>query len=71
MQEAVQAAQSLASQFHHNEITNEHFLRALLDQTDGVTRPLLEKMGISVANLYSTLNAELERRPQVHGGRSR
>ena len=68
MQEAVQAAQSVASQFHHTEITNEHFLRALLDQTDGVTRPLLEKIGISVANLYSTLNAELERRPQVHGG---
>src|SRR6267143_4033331 len=67
MQEAVQAAQSVASQFHHTEITNEHFLRALLDQTDGVTRPLLEKIGISVANLYSTLNAELERRPQAHG----
>ena len=64
----MQAAQSVASQFHHTEITNEHFLRALLDQTDGVTRPLLEKIGISVANLYSTLNAELERRPQVHGG---
>ena len=33
----------------HNqqEITNEHFLLALLDQTDGVTRPLLEKMGVA------------------------
>jgi len=39
MQEALQAAQDLASQFNQQEITNEHFLIALLDQTDGVTRP--------------------------------
>jgi ATP-dependent Clp protease ATP-binding subunit ClpB len=68
MQEAVQAAQSLASQLHHNEITNEHFLTTLLDQTDGVTRPLLEKMGVSASNVHASLHAELERRPQVHGG---
>ncbi|MEY2530278.1 MAG: ATP-dependent Clp protease ATP-binding subunit ClpB, partial [Verrucomicrobiota bacterium] len=68
MQEAVQAAQSLASQLHHNEITNEHFLTTLLDQTDGVTRPLLEKMGVSASNVHASLNAELEQRPQIHGG---
>ena len=68
MQEAVQAAQSFASQSHHNEITNEHFLLSLLDQTDGVTRPLLEKMGVPAVNLHASLNAELERRPQIHGG---
>jgi ATP-dependent Clp protease ATP-binding subunit ClpB len=67
MQEAVQAAQSFASQSHHNEITNEHFLISLLDQTDGVTRPLLEKMGVSAGNLHASLNADLERRPQIHG----
>ncbi|HJX25917.1 MAG TPA: Clp protease N-terminal domain-containing protein, partial [Chthoniobacterales bacterium] len=67
MQEAVQAAQSFASQSHHNEITNEHFLISLLDQTDGVTRPLLEKMGVSAVNLHASLNTDLERRPQIHG----
>jgi ATP-dependent Clp protease ATP-binding subunit ClpB len=67
MQEAIQAAQSLASQSHHNEITNEHFLLTLLDQTDGVTRPLLEKMGVSASNLRASLTAEIERRPQIHG----
>ena len=67
MQEAVQAAQSLASQSHHNEITNEHFFITLLDQTDGVTRPLLEKMGVPTSDLQTSLMAEVERRPQVHG----
>src|SRR6476661_8919245 len=67
MQEAMQAAQTLASEFGHQEITNEHFLVALLDQTDGVTRPLLEKMGVNVADLRSRLTRELERRPKVQG----
>ena len=49
MQEALQAAQDVASQYNQQEITNEHFLLALLDQTDGVTRPLLEKVGVAVA----------------------
>ena len=47
MQEAVQASQDVASQAGQQEITNEHFLLALLDQTDGITRPLLEKIGLS------------------------
>src|SRR5204863_8100884 len=68
MQEALQAAQDVASQFNHQEITNEHFLSALMDQTDGITRPLLEKMGVAVAGLRSRLVEELERRPRIEGG---
>src|SRR3954451_22116461 len=67
MQEALQAAQDIAAEFNHQEITNEHFLTALLDQTDGVTRPLLEKMGVNVTDLRSRLKQELERRPKVQG----
>jgi ATP-dependent Clp protease ATP-binding subunit ClpB len=68
MQEALQAAQNVASEFNQQEITNEHFLLALLDQTDGVTRPLLEKMGVPVPQLRDALNKELERRPKIQGG---
>ena len=68
MQEALQAAQDVASQFNQQEITNEHFFLALLDQTDGVTRPLLEKMGVTVAHLRDQLNQELDRRPKIQGG---
>src|ERR1700731_4177641 len=67
MQEALQAAQDAASQFNHQEITNEHFLSALLDQTDGITRPLLEKLGVPADRLRERLAGELERRPKVHG----
>jgi ATP-dependent Clp protease ATP-binding subunit ClpB len=68
MQEALQAAQDVASQFSQQEITNEHFLLALLDQTDGVARPLLEKMGVAVVDLRGRLTEELERRPKIQGG---
>src|SRR5881296_1787826 len=67
MQEALQAAQDVASQFNHQEIANEHFLSALLDQSDGITQPLLEKIGVPATQLRERLGAELERRPKVHG----
>ena len=67
MQEALQAAQDLASQSNHQEIANEHFLSALLDQAEGVTRPLLEKIGVNANQLRDGLRSELERRPKIHG----
>src|SRR4051794_7738242 len=67
MQEALQAAQDLASQFNHQEISNEHFLSALFDQSDGITRPLLEKIGVPADQFRQRLSGELEQRPKIHG----
>src|SRR6266436_5529150 len=67
MQEALQGAQDLASQSNHPEITNEHFLSALLDQGEGITRPLLEKIGANVEQLRDRLRLELDRRAKIHG----
>ena len=68
MQEALQAAQDLASQSNQQEITNEHFLLSLLDQSDGITRPLLEKIGVRPNQLRDQLLADLNRKPRVTGG---
>jgi len=67
MQEALQGAQDIASKYSQQEINNEHFLLALLGQTDGVTRPLLEKLGVSVSALDERLQNELARRPKIQG----
>src|SRR6059036_2126984 len=67
MQDALQAAQNLASDTNDSEITNEHFLSALLDQGEGITRPLLEKIGANVEQLRDRLRSELDRRPKIHG----
>jgi ATP-dependent Clp protease ATP-binding subunit ClpB len=68
MQEALQAAQDLASQSNQQEITNEHFLLSLLDQSDGITQPLLEKIGVQPNDLRDRLLTELNRRPKITGG---
>ena len=67
-QQALQAAQTDATERGHSELTNEHFLRAFLDQADGVTRPLLEKVGVSTPKLGEQLDAELARRPKIVSG---
>ncbi|MBX9742338.1 MAG: ATP-dependent chaperone ClpB [Chthoniobacterales bacterium] len=68
MQEALSAALDLTSKSRQQEITNAHFLLALLEQSEGLTRPLLEKMQIPVAALLESLEAELASRARVHGG---
>ncbi len=65
--EAVQAAQASAQDSQHSEFDNEHILRALLDQPEGVTVPLLQKLGVGVAALRDKLDAVLRKRAQVHG----
>src|SRR4029450_13284066 len=67
MQEALQSAQDLASQLNNPEITNEHFLSALLNQSEGIARPLLEKIGANVDQLQERLRSELDRRTKIHG----
>jgi ATP-dependent Clp protease ATP-binding subunit ClpB len=68
MQEAFNAALDLASKANHSEIGNEHFLRALLEQGEGITVPILQKLGASPAALRDALDADLSRRTTVHGG---
>ncbi|MBV9009448.1 MAG: ATP-dependent chaperone ClpB [Verrucomicrobia bacterium] len=67
MQEALQAAQDLASREQQPEIGNEQFLLALLEQSEGVTRPLLEKIGAAPDAVRARIEAELSRRPKVSG----
>jgi ATP-dependent Clp protease ATP-binding subunit ClpB len=68
MQEALNAALDLASKNDNPEITNEHFLLALVGQADGLTRPLLEKLGVSVSTLEARLNDALAGLSKARGG---
>ena len=46
VQEALNAAYTRAVSEHHTQTTPEHLLAAILDQTDGVAAPILEKAGL-------------------------
>src|SRR6185436_19020737 len=67
-QEAVQRAQSLAAEKGHPEMDPLHLLAALLDEQEGVARPILEKVGVNVPQLKRQVDTELSRKPQVSGG---
>ncbi len=66
-QEALVSAQSLAENNNHQRIEPVHILISLIEQQDGITRPLLQKLGINIDHLLDDLNLELERLPKVTG----
>ncbi|HTF56178.1 MAG TPA: Clp protease N-terminal domain-containing protein, partial [Planctomycetota bacterium] len=67
-QEALQAAHSLAQERSHQEMAPEHLLTALLDQEDGLTKPVLERIGADVVALRERLDRDLDRVPSLSGG---
>src|SRR6185369_16599668 len=66
-QEALHDAQTKALRYGHTEIDVEHLLLALLEQGDGLIPRLFERSEVDVEALRASIEAELERRPQVSG----
>jgi len=64
-QEAVQNAQRLAEQRNHQQIQPLHLLMALLEESDGVVKPLLQKIGVNQQQLSNMVDGELKRLPSV------
>jgi ATP-dependent Clp protease ATP-binding subunit ClpB len=66
-QEVLQAAQALARRRDHQAIDVEHLVLALLEQEDGIARPVLEKIGADLALVASRIEDELRAVPKVQG----
>ncbi|GAA3062829.1 ATP-dependent chaperone ClpB [Pseudonocardia yunnanensis] len=66
-QQALSAAQDLATRAGHTEVDGEHLLLALLDQTEGLVPRLLAAMGVDEGGLRTDLEAELSRKPRTTG----
>ena len=67
VQEALIAARSLAQNNDNQQIEPIHLLLSLIDQEDGITTPLYQKLGLNLDQLSSDLKLELERIPKVRG----
>jgi ATP-dependent Clp protease ATP-binding subunit ClpB len=67
-QEALQRAQSLAADRGNPQIESLHLLAALVAETDGVVRPILEKIGANRGQLEKIVEAELGHFPKTSGG---
>ena len=66
-QEAVQQAQQIAERNQNVQIDVEHLLSALLAQTEGVTGPILQKLGVNIGLLAQQVESEIQRSPKVSG----
>jgi len=67
-QEAVQRAQERAADAGNPQIESLHLLAALLDEQEGVVRPLLEAIGVNQQQLRQMITAELSHLPKTSGG---
>lgn len=66
-QEAFQEAQSIALDRNQQQIEVEHLLLALINQKEGLTLQLLQKLGANTAGITSTLEEEIDKLPRVEG----
>ena len=70
-QQALQAAQSAALRYGHQQVDVEHLLAALLEQEDGLAPAILNKAEVPPVPVLKALEQELERLPKVAGPRAR
>ena len=67
-QEAIQSAIELAEKNNHQQVEPEHLLVAMLEQPEGIVRPVLGKLGANVAVILNDTQAAVARFPRVQGG---
>src|SRR6202051_4651972 len=67
-QEAIQAAIELAEKNQHQQVEPEHLLAAMLEQPEGIVRPVLGKLALNVPVVLNDVQAALGRFPKVEGG---
>ena len=66
-QEALQEASSIANKNDNAEIAPEHVLEALLEQQDGLTVPVIERIGVSANELNNKVKDLVRSNPKVSG----
>ena len=66
-QDALQSASALAQQNDHSEIGLPHLLVAMLEQKDGITLPVIERIGVQKDALLEAAKNLLSAYPQVTG----
>ena len=66
-QEALQSSQNIAEEYGNQEIVPEHLLLALLQQEDGVVKPILQKIGSDPKSIENQTVQLVDRLPKVQG----
>ena len=64
-QEVLAASQEMVHRYHHNQWDVEHVLLALLEQEKGITREILQELGVAVEAVKQRVEATLQGFPKV------
>jgi len=64
-QEVLAASQELVRRYRHNQWDVEHILLALLEQEKGITRDILQLLGVDIEAVRQRVEATLESFPKV------
>lgn len=67
MQEAIQVGSQYAGEQGNPQLEVSHILLAMIEQKDGVAKPLLESLGAPVATLQSELKKIVDKLPKAYG----
>ena len=67
-QEAILASQNLATEYNHSEVTPEHLLVTLVEQSGGIVPSVLRKIALDPARVATEARALLKALPQAYGG---
>lgn len=67
-QEAVQEAIGVAEKNQNQQVEPEHLLAVMLEQKEGVVKPILGKIGANPQTILTDVLAAIEKFPKVSGG---
>jgi ATP-dependent Clp protease ATP-binding subunit ClpB len=67
-QEAIQTAIETAEKNQNQQVEPEHLLAVMLEQPEGIVRPILGKLSVNVTVVANDVQAAIARFPRVEGG---
>src|SRR6185503_19880635 len=67
-QEAIQSGIELAEKKQNQQVEPERLLAAMLEQPEGIVRPVLGKLGVNVPVVLNDVQAAIARFPRVEVG---
>ena len=59
--DALESAQNIALEFHHQELNPFHILSALLTQEDSIIPQILSKIGVNTQDFQTRINEKTEK----------
>jgi len=65
--EALEKSGEIANSMNHQTVDVEHLFMALINQEEGLIKPILQNIEINLSRLSSLLNDRLQRKPKIYG----